>query len=268
MYEHVFELLLRLKGNYLWPAMWAPRAFTTTTRRTWCWRMPWVWSWAPRTMSPPDARAGPSGIATRNQGVTGGKWDYTTNADNLRKFWRGGMERMMSKGDGQGYECLVTVGMRGDGDEPMSEGTATQLLESVVAAQRDIIRDVTGKPAEQQPQVWALYKEVQDYYDHGMKVPDDVTLLFSDDNWGQIRRLPTGDLNRKGGYGVYYHFDYVGGPRKLQVAEHQPDRKDLAADGPGLPARCAQPVDRHVGDIKPMEFPLAFSWNRRGIRRP
>ena len=66
----------------------------------------------------------------------------------------------------------------------------------IVAAQRDIIRDVTGRPADQQPQVWALYKEVQDYYDHGMKVPDDVTLLFADDNWGQIRRLPTGDLNR------------------------------------------------------------------------
>ncbi len=106
--------------------------------------------------------------------------------------------------------------MRGDGDEAMSETTATQLLESVVAAQRDIIRDVTGRPAEQTPQIWALYKEVQDYYDHGMKVPDDVTLLFADDNWGQIRRLPTSDLNRKGGYGVYYHFDYVGGPRNYK----------------------------------------------------
>ncbi|MGH1556800.1 glycosyl hydrolase 115 family protein [Caulobacter segnis] len=137
----------------------------------------------------------------------------------MRTFWRGGIERMMSKGDGTPYESVVTVGMRGDGDEPMAEGAATQLLEKVVTDQRQIIADVTGKPADQTPQVWALYKEVQDYYDHGMRVPDDVTLLFSDDNWGQIRRLPVAGkdkLPRAGGYGVYYHFDYVGGPRNYK----------------------------------------------------
>ena len=123
---------------------------------------------------------------------------------------------MMSKGNGQRYESVVTVGMRGDGDEAMAEGTATQLLETIVADQRRIIEEVTGKPASETPQIWALYKEVQDYYDHGMKVPDDVTLLFADDNWGQIRRLPTGALDRKGGYGVYYHFDYVGAPRNYK----------------------------------------------------
>ncbi len=164
----------------------------------------------------------------------------------------------MSKGDGRGYECLVTVGMRGDGDEPMSEGTATQLLESIVADQRKIIAEVTGKPADQQPQVWALYKEVQDYYDHGMKVPDDVTLLFADDNWGQIRRLPAGDLNRKGGYGVYYHFDYVGGPRNYKwlntnQIEKTWQQMDLAYQ---RGARAVWIVN--VGDIKPMEFPLSF----------
>src|SRR5690606_22174397 len=113
-------------------------------------------------------------------------------------------------------ESLVTIGMRGDGDEAMAEGTAMQLMESIVADQRRIIAQVTSKPAEQTPQVWALYKEVQDYYDQGMKVPDDVTLLFADDNWGQIRRLPTHDLGHKGGYGVYYHFDYVGAPRNYK----------------------------------------------------
>jgi hypothetical protein len=208
MYTHVFELLLRMKGNYLWPAMWQPRAFNDDD---------------PQNMILADAmgvvmgtshhepmtRAHAEWHRNKEQGVTGGKWNYSSNGENLRKFWRGGIERMMSKSDGRSYESVVTLGMRGDGDEAMSETTATQLLESIVAAQRDIIRDVTGKPAEQTPQVWALYKEVQDYYDHGMKVPDDVTLLFADDNWGQVRRLPTGDLERKGGYGVYYHFDYV-----------------------------------------------------------
>src|SRR3954470_16449470 len=255
MYANVFELLLRLKGNYLWPAMWAPRAFNDDD---------------PNNMVLADAmgvvmgtshhepmtRAQTEWHRNTEQGVTGGKWDFTRNGANLRKFWRGGIERMWN--GGHPYECLVTVGMRGDGDEPMSEGTATQLLESIVAAQRDIIRDVTGKPAELQPQVWALYKEVQDYYDHGMKVPDDVTLLFADDNWGQVRRLPTGDLDRKGGYGVYYHFDYVGGPRNYKwlntnQVEKTWQQMDLAYQ---RGARALWIVN--VGDIKPMEFPLSF----------
>jgi hypothetical protein len=81
-------------------------------------------------------------------------------------------------------EKIVSIGMRGDGDEPMSRETATALLEKIVADQRTIIADATGKPAEETPQLWAIYKEVQEYYDKGMRVPDDVTLLFCDDNWG------------------------------------------------------------------------------------
>lgn len=137
-----------------------------------------------------------------------GDWNYETNPENLQKFWKEGMERT---GD---YESLVTVGMRGDGDEAMTEGTAIELLENIVEDQRQIIAEVTGKPAEETPQVWSLYKEVQDYYDQGMRVPDDVTLLLADDNWGNIRKLPDPeDDPREGGYGIYYHFDYVGGPR-------------------------------------------------------
>jgi hypothetical protein len=257
MYANVFELLLRLKGNYLWPAMWAPRAFNDDDpdNKVLADAMGVVMG---TSHHEPMTRAQAEWHRNQEQGVTGGKWDYTRNGANLRKFWRGGIERMMSKGDGHGYECVVTVGMRGDGDEPMAEGTATQLLESIVAAQRDIIRDVTGRPAELQPQVWALYKEVQDYYDHGMKVPDDVTLLFADDNWGQVRRLPTGDLSRKGGYGVYYHFDYVGGPRNYKwlntnQIEKTWQQMDLAYQ---RGARALWIVN--VGDIKPMEFPLSF----------
>lgn len=264
MYEHVFELDLRLKGNYLWPAMWAPKAFADDD---------------PQNMVLADAMGVVMGTSHHepmmraqdewhrhtDQGVTGGKWDYTTNAANLRTFWRGGMERMMSKGGGQPYESVVTVGMRGDGDEPMAEGTATQLLETIVADQRKIIADVTGKLADQTPQMWALYKEVQDYYDHGMKVPDDVILLFADDNWGQIRRLPDAGAERKGGYGIYYHFDYVGAPRNYKwintnQIEKTWQQMDLAyASG----ARALWIVN--VGDIKPMEFPLSFfmkqAWN-------
>jgi len=257
MYARVFELLLRLKGNYLWPAMWAPKAFNDDD---------------PNNMILADAMGVVMGTShheplTRaqdewhrhtDQGVTGGKWDYATNAENLRRFWRGGIERMMSKGDGKGYECVVTVGMRGDGDEAMAEGTATGLLEKIVADQRTILADVTKRPAETTPQMWALYKEVQDYYDHGMRVPDDVTLLFADDNWGQIRRLATADLTRKGGYGVYYHFDYVGAPRNYKwlntvQIEKTWQQMDLAWQ---RGARTIWIVN--VGDIKPLEVPLSF----------
>ena len=192
-----------------------------------------------------------------DQGITGGKWDYDQNAENLRAFWRGGIERMMSKGDGQAYDSLVTIGMRGDGDEPMTEGNATQILETIVADQRKIIAEVTGKPAEQTPQVWALYKEVQDYYDHGMQVPDDVTLLFADDNWGQIRRLPAANPGRRGGYGIYYHFDYVGAPRNYKWINTNQIEKTLAADGSCLCPRAPGALwIVNVGDIKPMEYPI------------
>ncbi|WP_114955132.1 glycosyl hydrolase 115 family protein [Sphingosinicella terrae] len=265
MYAHVFELLLRMKGNYLWPAMWAPRAFAADD---------------PRSMVLADAmgvvignshhepmlRAHDEWHRNRDQGVTGGPWDYTRNTENLRTFWRGGIERMMSKGDGKGYESVVTIGMRGDGDEAMAEGTATELLERIVADQRAIIAQVTGRPASETPQIWALYKEVQDYYDHGMQVPDDVTLLFADDNWGQIRRLPeAGAPARSGGYGVYYHFDYVGAPRNYKwlntnQIEKTWQQMDLAYE---RGARAMWIVN--VGDIKPMEYPLGFflamAWN-------
>ena len=264
MYLHVFELLLRMKGNYLWPAMWG-KAFADDD---------------PQSMMLADAmgvvmgnshhepmmRAQAEWHRHKEGGVTGGAWDYTRNRDNLRTFWRGGIQRMMSKGNGQRYDSLVTVGMRGDGDEAMAEGTATDLLERIVADQRAIIAEVTGRPASETPQVWALYKEVQDYYDHGMKVPDDVTLLFSDDNWGQIRRLPEPAAPpRRGGYGIYYHFDYVGVPRNYKWINTNQIEKvwqqmDLAY------SRGARAIwIANVGDIKPMEYPLGFfmkqAWN-------
>ncbi|WP_369058378.1 glycosyl hydrolase 115 family protein [Caulobacter sp. 73W] len=259
MYAHVFELLLRLKGNYLWPAMWQPRAFNADD---------------PQNKVAADQMGVVMGTS-HHEPLTrahdewsrfkGGAWDYARNGDKLREFWRGGVERMMSMGDGQPYENLVTIGMRGDGDEAMGEETAIGLMENIVADQRRIIADVTGEPAEKTPQVWALYKEVQDYYDRGMKVPDDVILLFADDNWGQVRRLPTTDPERAAGYGVYYHFDYVGAPRNYKWLNTVQNEKtwqqmDLAwRKG----ARALWIVN--VGDIKPMEFPLSFfmkqAWN-------
>ncbi|WP_348823118.1 glycosyl hydrolase 115 family protein [Flavobacterium aestuarii] len=156
--------------------------------------------------------------------------------------------------------------MRGDGDEAMGKGTNISLLENIVKEQRQIISQVTGKAPNATPQVWALYKEVQDYYDEGMRVPDDVILLFCDDNWGNVRKLP--DLTKplhKGGYGMYYHFDYVGGPRNSKWINISPIQRVWEQ----MNLSYEHGVDKvwvvNVGDLKPMEFPINFfldmAWN-------
>ncbi|MDP8993659.1 MAG: glycosyl hydrolase 115 family protein [Pseudomonadota bacterium] len=251
-YERVFELILRMRGNYLWPAMWGKAFYDDDPLN------------APlademgvvigTSHHEPMMRAH---VEWERYGQ--GPWDYRRNPERLRAFWREGIERM---GDN---ESLVTIGMRGDGDEPMIEGTAIDLLQTIVRDQRRIIADVTGRPASQTPQVWALYKEVQDYYDARMRVPEDVTLLFADDNWGNIRRLPEPGSARAGGYGVYYHFDYVGGPRNYKWT----NTNQIERVWEQMHLAWRHGADRlwivNVGDIKPMEFPTSFfldyAWN-------
>ena len=255
-YEKFFELILRLKGNYAWPAMWG-NAF-----------------YADDSLNIKAADKYGIVIGTSHheplmrahdewRRVGGGQWNYETNKEKLQQFWRDGVKRATN-------EKIVSVGMRGDGDAPMSRETATALLERIVTDQRAIIRDVTGKPAAETPQLWALYKEVQDYYDKGMRVPDDVTLLLSDDNWGNLRKLPRlNEKPRKGGYGIYYHFDYVGGPRNYKWLNTNPlpriwEQMHLAWE---YKVRDIWIVN--VGDIKPMEFPISFfldyAWNPEKI---
>jgi hypothetical protein len=244
-YTRVFELILRLKGNLLWPAMWG-RAFADDDAQS------------PVLADEYGVVIGTSHheplmrahVEWKRYGK--GPWNYDQNRDELRAFWRRGIERM------DGHESIVTLGMRGDGDEPMTQGTAIDLLERIVTDQRGMLAETTSRPAASTPQVWALYKEVQDYFDAGMRVPDDVTLLFSDDNWGNLRRLPKLGETRAGGYGIYYHFDYVGGPRNYKwINTNQIERV-----WEQMQLAHAYGADRlwivNVGDIKPMEFPISF----------
>ena len=253
VYEKIFELLLRLKANYLWPAMWG-NAFNDDD-----------------TLNPKLADEYGIVMGTSHhepmlraqqewKRYGKGQWNYDSNEVVLKQFWKKGIENMRS------HESIVTIGMRGDGDKPMTQGTATALLERIVADQRKIIEDVTGKPASATPQLWALYKEVQDYYDKGMRVPDDVTLLLCDDNWGNIRKLPKlNEPKRKGGYGIYYHFDYVGGPRNYKWI----NTNNIARVWEQMHLAYEYGVDKiwivNVGDLKPMEFPISFfleyAWN-------
>jgi hypothetical protein len=256
-YEKLFELILRLKGNYLWPAMW----------------------WASFNSDDPlnPELADEYGIVmgtTHHEPLMrahaewktyhGGDWNYETNAAKLDQFWTEGIRRMGSR------ESIVSIGMRGDGDLAMTAETNIALLERIVARQRNIIHEVTGKDPASVPQLWALYKEVQDYYDKGMRVPDDVTLLLCDDNWGNVRKLPKpGDKPRAGGYGMYYHFDYVGGPRNYKWVNTNPITKAWEQ----LHLTYEYGVDRiwivNVGDLKPLEFPIEFfmdyAWNPKSF---
>lgn len=245
-YEHVFELILRLKGNYLWPAMWS-NAFNDDDKLN------------PVLADEYGVVMGTSHhepmVRSQQEWKRFGKgeWNYQTNDSVLRSFWKDGIKNMGTK------ESIVTIAMRGDGDEPMTEGSNIALLERIVKDQRQIIEDVTGKPATQTPQLWALYKEVQDYYDKGMRVPDDVTLLLCDDNWGNIRKLPSlKEKPRAGGYGIYYHYDYVGGPRSYRWLNTNPISKVREQ----MQLAYKYGADRiwivNVGDLKPMEFPIEF----------
>lgn len=251
MYVHLYELILRLKGNFLWPAMWSAAFYADDPQNS--------------------ALANEMGIivGTSHHEPMGrnyqewarhhneyGQWNYQTNQAAIDKFFREGIERMKKTED------VVTVGMRGEGDAPMETGFNKTLLETIFKNQRNIIESVTKKPAAKTPQVWALYSEVLDYYDQGIKVPDDVMILLCDDNWGDVRRLPIlNGAKHPGGYGMYYHVDLHGAPRCYQwlnmtQIQHMWEQLQLTYD---------YGVDKmwilNVGDLKPNEFPTDFFMN-------
>ncbi|MCA9240693.1 MAG: glycosyl hydrolase 115 family protein [Planctomycetales bacterium] len=245
-YSHVYELILRLRGNFLWPAMWGRSVFDDDRKS--------------------QALADELGVVLSTshhepmqrahvewQRYGKGPWDYARNRDVLRDFWRKGIERMGDK------ESVVTLAMRGDGDMPMSDEANIDLLQQIVHDQRQILADVLRRDPSTQPQVWALYKEVQEYYDRGMRAPEDVILLFCDDNWGNVRRLPRPDRPRHpGGYGMYYHFDYVGDPRSYKWI----NTNALPRVWEQMHLTWKHGVDQiwvvNVGDLKPMEEPIDF----------
>ncbi len=259
-YEKVFELILRLKGNYLWPAMWGWAFYADDPQNiTLADQMGVVMG---TSHHEPMAKNHQEWARRRN-----GKWNYQTNQTVIDEFFIDGIKRMKTGGhNGRTAETLVTIGMRGDGDEAMSEDADTKLLEKIVKNQRDIIKNITGKPAKETPQVWALYKEVLDYYDKGMRVPDDVIMLLCDDNWGNVRRTPTLQTSAKkksakanaasGGWGLYYHVDYVGAPRNSKTLNVTPTQNMVEQ----LSLAYNNGIDKlwilNVGDLKPMEYQI------------
>ncbi|HDR90460.1 MAG TPA: glycosyl hydrolase [Bacteroidetes bacterium] len=263
-YSRIFELLLRLKANYLWPAMWN-NAFNEDDPEN------------PRLADEYGIVMGTSHQEPmlraqkewdRRYLRTLGRWDYVAHPEVLEEFWRGGIRR------NKDYESIITIGLRGADDTEMMPGgpeVNIPFLEKIIEKQRNIIAEEIHPDVTQVPQLWCLYKEVQEYYHLGMRVPDNVTLLWSDDNWGNLRRLPTaGERKRSGGAGIYYHFDYHGGPRSYQWINTNPipkiwDQMNLAKQ---------YEADRiwivNAGHFKGYEFPVEFflrmAWNTDHFR--
>ena len=249
-YTKVFELLLRLKANYLWPAMWN-NAFNEDDPDN------------PRLADEYGIVMGNSHqepmLRAQKEWDRRHKehWNYYTDANTLQTFWREGIRR------NKNYESIISIGLRGANDTPLvPNGTVAQcmaFLEEIVANQRKIIAEEINPDASKVPQLWCPYKEAQEYYEKGLRVPDDVTLLWCDDNWGNIRRLPTEEeRKRSGGAGIYYHFDFHGGPRSYEWLNTSPIAKIQEQMNLAYNYGATRIWIVNVGDLKPMEFPIEF----------
>ncbi|KAH7114256.1 hypothetical protein B0J11DRAFT_594766 [Dendryphion nanum] len=262
-YRHVFDMMLRLKANYIWPAMW--RSYTPPPGQI-------FFTDDPGNIQLADdygivvstSHHEPMQRATNEWNITeNGPWDWRNNKANVTKFMEEGVRRAGRN------ETYFTMGMRGPNDGPIVGDDALDILRDVFEVERGIFKKVYGSETAAN-QVWTLYKEVQTYYAAGLDPPDDVTLIFPDDNAGNVQRLPTAnESSRSGGIGLYYHFEYVGSPTSYKWQNHN----NLAKVYKELIQAKWRGADRiwimNVGDIKPMELPYAFSmdlaWNTSSI---
>ncbi|MDE3057980.1 MAG: glycosyl hydrolase 115 family protein [Bacteroidota bacterium] len=258
-YERIFELLLRLKANYLWPAMWN-NAFNEDDSLNA--KLADEYGIVMGTShQEPMLRAQKEW--DRRYLNTLGTWNYAAFPDTMENFWRESIRR------NKNYESIITIGLRGANDTPMAPGgpeANMALLKKIIDGQRNIIAGEVNPDVTKVPQLWCPYKEVLDFYNAGFRVPDDVTILWTDDNWGNIRRLPTPEeRKRSGGAGIYYHFDYHGGPRNYQWINTNPIAK--ISDQMSLAKEYG--ADRiwivNVGHLKGYELPISYfmdlAWN-------
>lgn len=254
-YEKLFELILRMKANHLWPAMWGS-AFCVDDGLNQA-TADYYGVVMGTSHQEPMMRSTPNEWNLFGNGT----WDYSTNADNIYPYLYEGTARAAP------YESIFSMGMRGAGDLPLSDETNIELLTQIVADERQILSDVFNtSDVTTIPQIWTLFQEVQGYYEQGMQVPDDITLLWSDDNWGNVRRFPMpNERNRTGGAGVYYHVDFVGDPRDYKWIESSQISKIYEQMSIAVDYEATRVWMLNVGDLKPYErsteFFLTLGWN-------
>lgn len=267
-YEKVFDLLLRLKGNYFWPAMWSaslpldgsedPLAILKLATE--------LGITIGQSHHEPLTRASEEWdkVKTDENNVGYGRdWNYYTNGEGLYRYWEDGLERDKE------FKHMITIGMRGERDTMMLGEDSTiqenvELLRRIITDQKQIIRD---KGCDDMPKMLALYKEVEGFYYGGNGVNglrswdglDDTILLLSDDNFGNCRTLPTEDVrDRKAGWGLYYHFDYHGAPISYEWVSSTPLPKVWEQVSMAYDYGIRDLWIVNVGDIRPNELPLSY----------
>lgn len=263
-YEKVFQLILRLKGNYLWPAMWNS-SFGADGSES-----------ADASAKLADTYGVVMGTShhepmmlahqdwVRNKKNYGtGEWDFVKNREGLMQFFEEGAKTRGA------FDNIATVGMRGDGDTTMlPEGSTLEenisLLKEIITEQKNILNQ---HGLQDKPKMLALYKEVEEYWQGGDGVPglreweglDDVTILLSEDNYGNVRTLPTeANKNRESGWGMYYHFDYNGAPASYQWVQTMQLQKVWEQMSMAYDYGIRDIWIVNVGDLKPMEMPISY----------
>jgi hypothetical protein len=263
-YGRVFELLLRLKANTLWPGMHPTTpAFNSFPRNA-----PLAHDYA---IVMGSSHAEP--MLRNNVGewkAPPEDYNYLTNRDGVFKYWD---ERVKSNA---GYENIYTIGMRGVHDSrmqgPKTDPERVALLENIFADQRGMLARHTGQPEDQVPQLFCAYKEVLGLYRQGLKVPDDVTIMWPDDNFGYIRNYANADeRKRAGGFGVYYHLSYLGAPMSYLWLSTIPPALVWEEMSKAYDAGASRIWIANIGDIKPAEidteFFLQMAWDVKRWKR-
>lgn len=267
MYDHVFELLLRLKGNYLWPAMWSARFYEDGPGLASAELADEYGVVIGASHHEPCLRSGEEYKHLRGQdSIYGDAWNFITNKKGITKFWEDGLKRSGK------FESVVTVGMRGEADTAILGKEVTladniNLLREVLQTQNKLIRENVNSNLSEVPRMLALYKEVEPFFYGDEDTPglinseelEDVTLMFCDDNHGNLRTLPTEEMRgHKGGYGMYYHFDYHGGPISYEWvnSSYLPKIWEQMTMAYDFGVRDLWIVN--VGDINTQEFPLSY----------
>ncbi len=267
MYIHVFELLLRLKGNYMWPAMWTavfPEDGPGLLNAELADELGIVMGMSHHE---PCLRQGEEYKHLRGPGsIYGDAWDFRKNEEGITRFWEDGLKR------GGRFENVITVGMRGEFDSTIMGEDATlkdniDLLRDVLRTQNRLIRENVNGNLDEVPRMLALYKEVEPFF-YGdeetaglMGDPEleGVTLMLCDDNYGNLRTLPTESMrDHKGGYGMYYHFDYHGWPISYEWinSTYLPKVWEQMTTAYEFGVRDLWIVN--VGDIFTNEYPLSY----------
>ena len=267
MYDKVFELLLRLKGNYLWPAMWSS-SFALDGPGLENYRLATEYGiTVGNSHHEPCLRAGEEYSKVRGKdSIYGDAWNFRSNREGITRFWE---DSLMERGC---FDTMVTVGMRGEADSKILGEEATlkdniDLLKDVITCQNRLIKKAEEKFNKKFPKILALYKEVEPFFYGDQETEgltdfeelEDVTLMLCDDNYGYLRTLPEGKLaGHKAGFGMYYHVDYHGAPISYEWINSSPlpvmwEQMSMAYDkGVREVWVC------NVGDLKHNEFPLSY----------